>query len=170
MQDEWQTWRAQASQHHPLHSGRQAQHAAVRGKGPADNPNLGLGRGFAEGTFEAHADFRKHTRICRRPGCDALVDEHWNRRYEIASGTECGWCQGNRSCRKRHLRNQLKLASELESGDRRLTLWKIAADGHRVPWAWPPEACHKAAQAARKRVAVMEADPPKRGRPKTVSR
>lgn len=154
-------WRHDAVKHVPARSRREAFHAANRARGDGGG-NKGIGRGMARGTEEAQADFRRNTQCCEVIGCHALVDEHWNRRGDLRKR---GWCAGCRAARgasrKRHLKAQLRMAEQLDNGDRRLVVF---AGGD--AWVLPPQAVYSASAAARRRVAELCAHPPRRGRPR----
>jgi len=166
---QWQRWVAQSQRHVPARSGRHAEHAAERGRGPAARANAGIGTGFAKGTELAQRDFRMHTRRCE--SCGALEDEHWRRRRD---GDACGWCAGRRAERKRYIASQLRMAAALENGTRRLVTFTVepkAGGGvQKVAWLMPREAVAVAVVQARARVAALLASPPRRGRPRGTER
>lgn len=91
--------------------------------GPAMRPNAGIGSGFAKGTEDGQADFRRATFCCEAPGCHGLVDVFiaWKaagtRQPNISDG--CTACGPSRA-RKQSVQHQRAMAMALELGERRL--------------------------------------------------
>lgn len=165
----WLAWRVAAEPHAPARSGRHGEQADNRGRGVAARVNAGIGRGRAEGTELAQQDFRRNTTVCSTPGCDALSDEHWNRRRSDELAGKCGWClRRPKADRRAHLERQLRMASEVERGERRLVYY--ATGDRAVAMVWPADAVAAGTAAARYRAHGMLANPPKRGRPRKRTR
>ena len=97
----------------------------------------GLTKGRAEGSLNAIAAAQGFTLICRRPGCGTLVDlwrakREASQRHEQASyalDQGCGACASRKpGCSKwikksRWRRSQVKMATALLEGKRRLIAW-----------------------------------------------
>ena len=159
----WEEWRRDAERHAPVRSGRAEEHAANRARGDGGG-NKGIGRGMALGTELATRDFRRHTRVCGAAGCDAIIDEHWQRRGDEERRGLCSWCGRRRGAsRKRHLDTQLAMATALEGGERRLVEMR---GGDSSVWTLPEAAAREAASAARRRADLMREHPPTVGRPR----